>query len=191
MSHESVWNSRPRSYGKGARQCRVCTHKAGLIRKYGLDICRQCFRERAADIGFVKNSTDIYTCKHGFSDSEETVSRQSCTETLGGNFALKRQTRRNEFCENSTNTLRFLITISYLPVPAMCDSWNVHMGLARRLTATCALGRVMPSSWGTSDSSPSGSQLLVFYPRQVYDSRHILQAYGHGVPAKVKFAPLR
>jgi len=54
MSHESVWNSRPRTYGKGARACRVCTHKAGLIRKYGLNICRQCFREKAADIGFVK-----------------------------------------------------------------------------------------------------------------------------------------
>lgn len=33
---------------------RVCTHKAGLIRKYGLNICRQCFREKASDIGFVK-----------------------------------------------------------------------------------------------------------------------------------------
>ncbi|KAE8450907.1 hypothetical protein EG329_005347 [Mollisiaceae sp. DMI_Dod_QoI] len=55
MSHESVWNSRPRTYGKGARACRVCTHKAGLIRKYGLNICRQCFREKAADIGFVKH----------------------------------------------------------------------------------------------------------------------------------------
>jgi ribosomal protein S14 len=33
---------------------RVCTHSAGLIRKYGLNICRQCFREKAADIGFVK-----------------------------------------------------------------------------------------------------------------------------------------
>jgi ribosomal protein S14 len=33
---------------------RVCTHRAGLIRKYGLDICRQCFREKSADIGFVK-----------------------------------------------------------------------------------------------------------------------------------------
>ncbi|TLS27886.1 hypothetical protein PpBr36_01593 [Pyricularia pennisetigena] len=54
MSHDSVWNSRPRTYGKGARSCRVCTHRAGLIRKYGLDICRQCFREKAADIGFVK-----------------------------------------------------------------------------------------------------------------------------------------
>jgi ribosomal protein S14 len=33
---------------------RVCTHKAGLIRKYGLNICRQCFREKSQDIGFVK-----------------------------------------------------------------------------------------------------------------------------------------
>ncbi|TVY57447.1 40S ribosomal protein S29, partial [Lachnellula cervina] len=58
MSHESVWNSRPRTYGKGARACRVCTHKAGLIRKYGLNICRQCFREKASDIGFVKVCVD-------------------------------------------------------------------------------------------------------------------------------------
>ncbi|GAM90614.1 hypothetical protein ANO11243_086590 [Dothideomycetidae sp. 11243] len=54
MSHESVWYSRPRTYGKGARECRVCTHKAGLIRKYGLNICRQCFREKSQDIGFTK-----------------------------------------------------------------------------------------------------------------------------------------
>jgi ribosomal protein S14 len=33
---------------------RVCTHRAGLIRKYGLDICRQCFREKSTDIGFLK-----------------------------------------------------------------------------------------------------------------------------------------
>lgn len=33
---------------------RVCTHKAGLIRKYGLNICRQCFREKSSDIGFTK-----------------------------------------------------------------------------------------------------------------------------------------
>jgi small subunit ribosomal protein S29e len=54
MSHDTVWYSRPRSYGKGARGCRVCTHKAGLIRKYGLNICRQCFREKSQDIGFIK-----------------------------------------------------------------------------------------------------------------------------------------
>ncbi|KAG7130708.1 40S ribosomal protein S29 like [Verticillium longisporum] len=54
MSHESVWNSRPRSYGKGSRSCRVCKHSAGLIRKYDLNLCRQCFREKAKDIGFNK-----------------------------------------------------------------------------------------------------------------------------------------
>ncbi|EIW72685.1 hypothetical protein TREMEDRAFT_25347 [Tremella mesenterica DSM 1558] len=43
-SHEKVWFSRPRNYGKGSRQCRVCAHQAGLIR--GLNMCRQCFREK-------------------------------------------------------------------------------------------------------------------------------------------------
>jgi hypothetical protein len=33
---------------------RVCSNPHGLIRKYGLYICRQCFREKAADIGFIK-----------------------------------------------------------------------------------------------------------------------------------------
>ncbi|KAK4554388.1 40S ribosomal protein S29 [Recurvomyces mirabilis] len=60
MSHESVWYSRPRNYGKGSRECRVCTHPAGLIRKYGLNICRQCFREKSADIGFTKVRTHEY-----------------------------------------------------------------------------------------------------------------------------------
>ncbi|CAD0081942.1 unnamed protein product [Aureobasidium vineae] len=50
MSHESVWYSRPRTYGKGSREW--C---AGLIRKYGLNICRQCFREKSTDIGFIKH----------------------------------------------------------------------------------------------------------------------------------------
>ena len=38
------------------RYSRICTHPAGLIRKYGLNICRQCFREKSADIGFTKVS---------------------------------------------------------------------------------------------------------------------------------------
>nr|VWP02546.1 Protein kinase domain-containing protein [Ganoderma boninense] len=54
MTHDAVWFSRPRKYGKGSRQCRLCAHQAGLIRKYGLDLCRQCFREKAAAIGFQK-----------------------------------------------------------------------------------------------------------------------------------------
>jgi hypothetical protein len=35
---------------------RVCKNTHGLIRKYGLNICRRCFREYANDIGFKKVS---------------------------------------------------------------------------------------------------------------------------------------
>ncbi len=40
--------------GKGTRVCRVCGTARGLIRKYGLQICRRCFREVAETIGFRK-----------------------------------------------------------------------------------------------------------------------------------------
>ena len=33
---------------------RVCENQWAIIRKYNLNICRQCFREYAKDIGFVK-----------------------------------------------------------------------------------------------------------------------------------------
>ncbi|GJN23166.1 hypothetical protein PR202_gb10791 [Eleusine coracana subsp. coracana] len=33
---------------------RVCANPHGLIRKYGLMCCRQCFRSNAKDIGFIK-----------------------------------------------------------------------------------------------------------------------------------------
>ncbi|KAK0518810.1 40S ribosomal protein S29 [Tilletia horrida] len=36
------------------RLSRVCGNQGGIIRKYGLDICRQCFREKADSIGFQK-----------------------------------------------------------------------------------------------------------------------------------------
>ncbi|PSS37183.1 hypothetical protein PHLCEN_2v1056, partial [Hermanssonia centrifuga] len=58
MTHDAVWFSRPRKYGKGSRQCRLCAHQAGLVRKYGLDLCRQCFREKASAIGFFKSGRD-------------------------------------------------------------------------------------------------------------------------------------
>lgn len=35
---------------------RVCGSNKGIIRKYALEICRQCFRENAKNIGFVKVS---------------------------------------------------------------------------------------------------------------------------------------
>ena len=46
------WRTHPRDYGKDSRYCRVCRNTHGLIRKYGLDMCRKCFRERYKLIGF-------------------------------------------------------------------------------------------------------------------------------------------
>jgi small subunit ribosomal protein S29e len=40
--------------GKGTRACRICGRHDGLIRKYDLNYCRQCFREHAREIGFKK-----------------------------------------------------------------------------------------------------------------------------------------
>jgi len=54
MPHSAVWNSHPKKYGPGSRACRVCGNPHGLIRKYGLNCCRQCFRTYSKDIGFVK-----------------------------------------------------------------------------------------------------------------------------------------
>jgi small subunit ribosomal protein S29e len=45
--------SQDNTYGSGVIS-RLCAHQAGLIRKYGLDLCRQCLREKASAIGFVK-----------------------------------------------------------------------------------------------------------------------------------------
>ncbi|RTG81744.1 small subunit ribosomal protein S29e [Schistosoma bovis] len=54
MGHENIWHSRPKNYGQGSRCCRVCSNRHGLIRKYGLHMCRQCFRQYASVIGFKK-----------------------------------------------------------------------------------------------------------------------------------------
>ena len=40
--------------GKGTRVCRNCGATRGLIRKYGLNICRRCFREVGEKLGFRK-----------------------------------------------------------------------------------------------------------------------------------------
>jgi hypothetical protein len=39
---------------------RVCANPHGLIRKYGLMCCRQCFRSNAKDIGFIKVSIESF-----------------------------------------------------------------------------------------------------------------------------------
>ena len=54
MGFQNIWRSHPHKYGKGSRYCRICGNRQALIRKYGLNICRQCFRENALTIGFEK-----------------------------------------------------------------------------------------------------------------------------------------
>jgi small subunit ribosomal protein S14 len=34
--------------------CRRCDRKRGMIRRHGLRLCRQCFRDVGPDIGFKK-----------------------------------------------------------------------------------------------------------------------------------------
>jgi small subunit ribosomal protein S14 len=45
---------RKKKYGKGSRGCRRCGQYDAIIRKYGLNLCRQCFRELAPTLGFKK-----------------------------------------------------------------------------------------------------------------------------------------
>lgn len=47
---------RQRNTGKAINKCRICGRTGGVISKYGLKYCRQCFREVAEGIGFKKYS---------------------------------------------------------------------------------------------------------------------------------------
>jgi len=44
----------PRNYGSGVTRCDFCGTTRGMIRKYGLKICRRCFRLNATKLGFKK-----------------------------------------------------------------------------------------------------------------------------------------
>ncbi|PLW79578.1 30S ribosomal protein S14 [Candidatus Woesearchaeota archaeon] len=43
-----------RSCGIATKKCRRCGRTRAHIDKYGMDLCRQCFREVATEIGFKK-----------------------------------------------------------------------------------------------------------------------------------------
>lgn len=45
-----------RTCGIALRKCRNCGRNGAHIRKYGLHVCRQCFRELAIKLGFKKYS---------------------------------------------------------------------------------------------------------------------------------------
>ena len=55
MGHQEMIRSRQKiSVGKGNRRCIMSSNRKGIIRKYGLNICRQSFRENAENLGFEK-----------------------------------------------------------------------------------------------------------------------------------------
>ncbi len=45
-----------KSCGRALRHCKNCGRVGGHINKYGLHLCRQCFREMALELGFKKFS---------------------------------------------------------------------------------------------------------------------------------------
>ncbi len=45
-----------RSCGVALRKCKNCGRMRGHINKYGLHLCRQCFRDMATELGFKKFS---------------------------------------------------------------------------------------------------------------------------------------
>ena len=49
-----LFDKHPKKYGKGSRPCRLTGSTRAVIRKYGIMLTRQSFRERAEMIGFQK-----------------------------------------------------------------------------------------------------------------------------------------
>jgi len=43
-----------RKFGRNKFPCRRCGKTEGVISKYGIRYCRQCFRESAEELGFKK-----------------------------------------------------------------------------------------------------------------------------------------
>lgn len=43
-----------RAFGRGVTRCELCGTTRGHISKYGLNICRRCFRLNATKLGFKK-----------------------------------------------------------------------------------------------------------------------------------------
>jgi small subunit ribosomal protein S14 len=54
-------HSKPKEkkYGIGNKKCHRCGKFGAHINKYGLDICRQCFRDVAPELGFRKYGQEV------------------------------------------------------------------------------------------------------------------------------------
>lgn len=49
-----LYKRHPRHNGKDSHRCRVTGTRKGVIRKYGINLSRKSFRERAELLGFKK-----------------------------------------------------------------------------------------------------------------------------------------
>ncbi len=54
MTAKNEGGKKERKYGKGSRPCKRCGSYGPIVRKYGLNLCRHCFREIAEKLGFKK-----------------------------------------------------------------------------------------------------------------------------------------
>lgn len=45
-----------RAFGIACKKCEKCGRQGGHVGQYGLNLCRQCFRELAPELGFKKYS---------------------------------------------------------------------------------------------------------------------------------------
>jgi small subunit ribosomal protein S14 len=45
-----------RKQGESTKKCKLCGRTGGHISKYGLNLCRHCFRDYATELGFKKYS---------------------------------------------------------------------------------------------------------------------------------------
>ncbi|XP_038607855.1 40S ribosomal protein S29-like [Tachyglossus aculeatus] len=54
MGYQRLSWSHPRKFSQGSRSCCICSNRHSLIRKYSFNMCRQCFRQYAKDIGFIR-----------------------------------------------------------------------------------------------------------------------------------------
>ena len=48
-----------RKFGRGTKVCKLCGRRGAHVNKYGLHICRQCFRDNAAKLGFRKYGAEV------------------------------------------------------------------------------------------------------------------------------------
>ncbi len=103
---------------------RVCSNQGGIIRKYNLNVCRQCFREYSSDIGFVKVSLHLsLLCLH-----------QACVQTVAAPVESPRP-------ENGVDD-------GCWDAAATCNSFGERMALqllqAAVLCASCSLPNAPP-----------------------------------------------